>query len=94
MVRSVDPTQDTIVTRLSEDEQLSIQRPLGQDEEEPYNGCLNEECLDQGGCATSWHPVEAASAPVTLLEMQAVEELPAERPEAARLPDAEVEEAV
>ena len=42
------PHAETVLTKLSKEDQASIRKSLaGQEEKEPYEGCLMEECLDK-----------------------------------------------
>ena len=49
-VKITAPGEETIITRLSTEDQAVVKRALGGDEE-PYDGCMNEECLDE---QTTW----------------------------------------
>ena len=50
MLRTVNQQAETDVTKLPSDKQTAIRRALG-NKEAPYDGCLNEECLNE---ETTW----------------------------------------
>jgi len=57
-VKAVNPSAETDINKLPLEAQEAIRRALG-NEEEPYDGCLSEECLD---LETVWETVEVINA--------------------------------
>ena len=57
-VKAVNPSAETDINKLPLEAQEAIRRALG-NEEEPYDGCLSEECLDE---ETVWETVEVINA--------------------------------
>ena len=46
-LQALDPSKETDLTKLSAEDQALIRQALGGDTSTPYNGCLNEGCLDK-----------------------------------------------
>ena len=47
----MDPSKETDLKKLTAEDQALIRRTLGGDTSTPYDGCLNQECLDE---ETTW----------------------------------------
>ena len=54
-LRSLDPSKETELTRLSERDQALVRRALSGDTRAPYDGCLTETCLDE---ETTWEAAD------------------------------------
>jgi len=65
-LQAFDPSQETVLNKLSVQDQALIRRALSGDDSVPYQGCLTDECLAQD---TEWETVDTTlpgKAPTTM----------------------------
>ena len=58
-LQTLDPSKETDVTRLSDEDQARVRRALSGDTRQPYDGCLTPLCLDE---ETTWTTLEVDGA--------------------------------